>query len=297
MVGAEEGGPVTHAHPQDEGFYLLDGSCTFYAGGQTITAGAGTFVAVPRYTEHAFVASAGARLINFYLPAGFEMIVAGLGVPALRDGPPKPDEFSLPPRALVEKLGADYGQIPVHGTPFADPPLKQNMQTSPLLGAKALPLVAHADGAPAYWSNGVLWSVLADASNTDGSYTLFEELCPGGLSVPAHVHLYSDEVFYMLDGVIEFMAGGIRAVASKGTLVFVPKGTVHALKVRSERARLLNLYTQPGFERIIKLSGRLATARTLPPMDLEPNDVSASRRAELFAEVGMQTVAVGDPFD
>ena len=204
---AEEGGPVTHAHPQDEGFYLLDGSCTFYAGGQTITSAAGAFVAVPRYTEHAFVASAGARLINFYLPAGFEMIVAGLGAPALRDGPPNPDVFDLPPRALVEKLGADYRQIPVLGTPFADPPLKENMRTKPLLGSRALPLVAHVDSAPAYWSNGVLWSILAGSSNTDGNYTLFEELCPWGLSVPAHVHLYADEVFYMLDGEIEFYGG------------------------------------------------------------------------------------------
>ena len=147
-VVRRRGGRARHTRaPADEGFYLLDGTCTFYAGGQTITAGAGTFVAVPRYTEHAFVASAGARLINFYLPAGFEMIVAGLGVPALRDGPPKPGEFKLPPRALVEKLGADYGQIPILGTPFADPPLKENMLTKPLLGAKALPLVASADGA------------------------------------------------------------------------------------------------------------------------------------------------------
>ena len=199
--------------------------------------------------------------------------------------------------ALVEKLGADYGQIPVVGTPFADAPHKENMRTKPLLGAKARPLVAHAESAPAYWNNGVLCSVLADSSNTDGSYTLFEELCPGGLNVPAHVHLYSDEVFYMLDGEIEFMAGGIRTVASQGTLVFVPKGTVHAFKVRSERARLLNLYTQPGFERVIELNGRPAAARTLPPKDLQPHDVSASRKAELFAEVGMQTVAVGDPFD
>ena len=72
---------------------------------------------------------------------------------------------------------------------------------------------------------------------------------------------------------------------------------MHAFKVRSECARILNLYTQAGFERVIALSGLPPTSRTLPPKDLEPIDVPASRRDELFAEVGMQTVAVPDPFD
>ena len=107
MVGEEEGDPITHAHPQDEASYLIDGTCTFYAGGQTMRADACTFVAIPRYTEHAFVAAPGTRLINFYLPASFEMIVAGLGVSALRDEPPERGEVALPPRALVDKLGAD----------------------------------------------------------------------------------------------------------------------------------------------------------------------------------------------
>ena len=49
------------------------------------------------------------------------MIVAGLGAPALRNEPLIRSEFNLPPRPLVDKLGVDYGQVPVHGTPFADP--------------------------------------------------------------------------------------------------------------------------------------------------------------------------------
>lgn len=296
VLGADEGGPVTHTHPQDEGLYLIDGTCTFFAGGQTVSAKPGTFIAVPRHTEHAFIAAPGARFINFYLPAGFELIVAGLGAPATRNEPPNPDQFEVPPRALVDKLAADYGQVSVHGTPFVDPPLRENMNTAPLQGAKALPFAAHADTARSYWSNRILWSILAEGATTDFSYTLFEELCPIGSGAPPHVHLHADEAFYMLDGEAEFVAGNLRDRARAGTLVFIPKGTAHTFRVRSESARMLNFYTQAGFERLIELTGHPATANTLPPPDLKPMEVSTSRREQVFADVGMQMVALADPF-
>ena len=122
------------------------------------------------------MAAPGARFLNFYLPSGFEFIIAGLGVPALRNEPPEPGEFTLPPRALVDKLGADYGQIAVRGTPFADPPLLKNMATAALPGAAVPPFAINVSAAPAYWSNDILWSVLADGATTGGRYTLFEQL-------------------------------------------------------------------------------------------------------------------------
>lgn len=54
LVTPEGGGPCTHAHPVDEGLYVVSGHCTFNAGGQTISAGRGEFVAVPRYAQHSF---------------------------------------------------------------------------------------------------------------------------------------------------------------------------------------------------------------------------------------------------
>ena len=294
--GAQEGGPVTHTHTQDEGLYLVDGSCTFYAGGKTVEATAGNFVAVPRHTQHAFMAAPGSRFLNFYLPGGFEMMVTALGTAALRNDPPGADEWGLPTRALVEKLGADYGQASVHGTPFVDPPRRDHMITEPLEGAKAQPFAAHVTTAPSYWSNGILWSILADSVSTDGSYTLFEELCPLGSGAPPHIHLYADEVFYMLEGQAEFLAGNIRETAGTGSLIFVLRGTVHAFRVRSETARILNLYTQAGFERLIEATARPATAKTLPPADLPPIEIPASQRAHLFADIGMQVMAWPDPF-
>ncbi len=42
------GGPGAHAHPADEGLYVVSGHCTFHAGGETVSAGPGTFICVPR---------------------------------------------------------------------------------------------------------------------------------------------------------------------------------------------------------------------------------------------------------
>jgi quercetin dioxygenase-like cupin family protein len=47
-------GPGTHAHPSDEGLYVVGGHCTFHAGGETVEAGPGTFSSVPRLVEHSF---------------------------------------------------------------------------------------------------------------------------------------------------------------------------------------------------------------------------------------------------
>ena len=54
-VAAPGGGPPPHIHHfEDESFYILEGSVTFQAGGQTIHAKPGDFIHVPRGTVHSF---------------------------------------------------------------------------------------------------------------------------------------------------------------------------------------------------------------------------------------------------
>lgn len=48
-----------------------------------------------------------------------------------------------------------------------------------------------------------------------------------GDQAPPHVHLSSDEAFYVLDGEMDFLLGDERMVVSAGSLVFVPRGTTH----------------------------------------------------------------------
>ena len=269
--------------------------CTFNAGGQTISAGPESFVSVPRFTEHSFVVDApDTQLLNFYVPAGFELLLMGLAAPAERNELPPPD-VKLPPRRLVEQLSRDYGQIPVLGLPFADPPTADNIATKPTPGAAVSAFSRHGTTAPAYWSAGGLWIVLADGAATGGSYCMFSEIMPKGPAAPPHIHARMDEVFYILDGEADFLLGDRREKAAKGSLIFVPRGTVHGFAVLSDTIRLLNLYTPAGFERMITQLGEPTNCRELPPAGWKPPEVSRQLRDRVKADT-MSAVAVPNPF-
>ena len=58
----------------------------------------------------------------------------------------------------------------------------------------------------------------------------------GGFQIP-HWHEDLDEVFYVLEGEIEFLLDGHWRRAVAGSTVFVPAGTVHAFRNASDRRR------------------------------------------------------------
>jgi quercetin dioxygenase-like cupin family protein len=69
------GGPPPHIHArEDETFYLLEGDVEFLLGEQTVVAGPGDFVNVPRGTMHRFqnTGTETARLLLTFTPAGIE---------------------------------------------------------------------------------------------------------------------------------------------------------------------------------------------------------------------------------
>lgn len=298
LVSTDGGGPSAHTHTQDEGMYLVSGHCTYNAAGQVIPAGSGSFVAIPRHTEHSFVVDApGTQLLNFYLPAGFEMILMSVAVPAERNDLPPPDaDVQLPPRRLVEQLNRDYGVTEVLGKSFADPPSENNMVTKPTSGARVHPFRSDVATSPSYWHANGLFTVLADGPSTNDSYCLLEQLLPKDWSASPHLHEWADEVFYILDGEAEFLLDDRIDTAGKNALVFIPKGTVHALRIKSETARLLNLYTPAGFERSVAMLGEPTQLKTLPPLGWTQPEVADDQRARLFADIGMRPVAVLDPF-
>ena len=69
------GGPPPHIHRnEDETFYIVEGSCDFLLGDETITGGPGDFVNVPRGVVHRFhnAGSTTTRMILTFTPAGIE---------------------------------------------------------------------------------------------------------------------------------------------------------------------------------------------------------------------------------
>ena len=265
-------GPTRHDHPQDEGLYVLDGSVSFQPGGATFSAGPGSFVAVPRHTEHSFVVEEQAKLINFYLPAGFEMFLMGGAAPAMANTLP-PADLPMPPHELLVKLSEDYGGMP----------LTRERSTRPNPDAIAQPLVAHAATADASWYEGCRWSVLADGSTTGGSYCLFEVSVEQGQGIALHLREGVDEVHCLLEGEVEVQLDGHQKAMRAGAVSFAPRGTATSFRAKSATARLLVIHTAPGFERVLKAFGTGMPGTTTPVKQPTGDD---KRVSDLLAEVG-----------
>jgi len=287
------GGPPTHTHSSDEGFYVLEGKCTFRAGGVTVEAEAGSFILIPRETEHSFsVDQPQTHVLNFYTPAGFEMILMSIAGPALERKPPPPNAVPIPPRWILEELSREYGQKAVLGMPFVDMPTEQNSVTTASKINPIQPYMTSRDTAPAYWQESILWSVLASSEQTGGAFSLLEELCPMQSGPPPHTH-EQDEALYIMDGEITVQTEDWVSAVGAGSLVYIPRGTVHSFRVDSQTARLLNFYLPGGFEQTITTFAQPANALTLPPPNLTIKS-DGDRMKLLFERVGMRPVAGPD---
>jgi quercetin dioxygenase-like cupin family protein len=110
------GSPLHVHHREDEWFYVIEGEMTFWVGGTTIAAPAGSFVWGPRDVPHTFVvASDQARFLLVTEPAGFEAFMRALAEPAQSlTIPPAPE--GPPDMERVMSTAAEYG-IEILGPP------------------------------------------------------------------------------------------------------------------------------------------------------------------------------------
>ncbi len=85
------------------------------------------------------------------------------------------------------------------------------------------------------------------ARDTGGAFTLFEGVVTPGGSEPIHFHPAEDETFYVLEGTLNFLIGETWHEAQTGTVVYVPRGTVHGFHNESGTpARVLCLNVPGG---------------------------------------------------
>jgi quercetin dioxygenase-like cupin family protein len=73
-------GPGEHSHPEDDVFYILEGTMTMCVGEERIEAPKGSFVLVPGGTSHAFdnCSDAPAGMLNVTCPGPFEPHMPGI---------------------------------------------------------------------------------------------------------------------------------------------------------------------------------------------------------------------------
>lgn len=100
--GAPGFGPPPHIHHrEDEMFYVLDGSATFWCDGTEATYGPGGFCWLPKGLAHRFeMGPDGGRILQITTPAQFEDMIRDYGTSIGPDQPVDPEAPDVP--RLVE---------------------------------------------------------------------------------------------------------------------------------------------------------------------------------------------------
>ncbi len=115
-------------------------------------------------------------------------------------------------------------------------------------------------------------------------------MAPNGGSQP-HVQHREDECFYVLEGRFGFVVEGVRIEATLGSLVYVPKGNLHAFRNTDETPGRLLVSQTPGglYEGFVEEVGERMTDKNAPPPEDEPPE-DVERLAAVGALYGVEMV-------
>ena len=117
-----------------------------------------------------------------------------------------------------------------------------------------------------FWVLGDLYIFKVTGQESDGAFTVIEQVIQPQGGPPPHVHHREDEAFYILDGTFSFLSGETQAEYQTGAFVYIPKGTLHTFKNVSERpGKLLVVITPAGLEEFFYSIGSHADDATTPP--------------------------------
>ena len=110
---------------------------------------------------------------------------------------------------------------------------------------------------------------------------------PGG-GPPLHVQHREDESFYVLEGEYEFLVEGRTINAGAGSLIYVPKGNLHAHQNVGEGIGRMLVSQTPGglHERFFEEIGEEMKDGSTVPVSEDPPDME--RIAKLAAEYGIE---------
>ncbi len=157
--------------------------------------------------------------------------------------------------------------------------------------------VGPGEGRAVWVLGGQLLTYKVTAEQTGGAYSLFEvmsRLEEGG--PPPHVQHREDESFYVLEGEYEFLVEGRTINAGAGSLIYIPKGNLHAHKNVGEGTGRMLVSQTPGgsHERFFEEIGEPVDGDGGPLVFEGQPDLG--RIAEIAAEYGIEiTPPTGRP--
>jgi mannose-6-phosphate isomerase-like protein (cupin superfamily) len=106
---------------------------------------------------------------------------------------------------------------------------------------------------------GLDMKILLTTEATDGAISVLIVTHMPGEGPPDHVHFSQEEMFFILEGTYELAIGGRTSTAVPGTMVFIPRNTIHRFKnIGETRGRMLDWTLPGGQDRYFKAVSDLA---------------------------------------
>jgi quercetin dioxygenase-like cupin family protein len=115
------------------------------------------------------------------------------------------------------------------------------------------------------------YRILISGEQTDGNYAVIDMLVPPRGGPGPHAHKHFQEMFYVVEGEVEFKMEGGKYIAKKGSFVNIPLGgAVHCFKNTTDKlAHLLCTVVPAGLDSFFQEIGKPIEIGTfLPPPTL-----------------------------
>ena len=151
-----------------------------------------------------------------------------------------------------------------------------------------IPYMQAHEAGQAFYFLGTLMTLKAGSSETNGQFSLIEQVSPPEFATPLHIHHGEDEAMYILEGTYTFFVGDEVIRAGPGAFVYLPRDIPHAFRVEGDTpARLLQITTPAGIEQGFIEMGEAASARVLPPPHM-PTPEEIERMAAISARYNVE---------
>lgn len=234
--------PLHYHKRHAEVFYIIDGQVEWTADGETKVLGKGDLLYMPPNTPHKVRVLGGKPLRTLFLstPGGYE----DQGAVTRRFSK---EELDTPvAKALSAALG-DFNPLPADTT-YPDTSGPGPHHGKHHFGLAATARVAHNP------SGNVTSKILLSGPEGEGRFTIQDETWPADFNVQLHHHKKHWEVFYLLDGSIEWTINGETHEMHAGDVAYVPANTPHKVHVTGGRqANILFIYSPGGYEATVDL--------------------------------------------
>lgn len=153
------------------------------------------------------------------------------------------------------------------------------------------------EGTRSLWVLGELVTYKITSYQTGGAYSLFELTGQPGAGPPPHVQHREDEAFCVLEGEYEFLLEGRTIIAGAGSLIYVPRGNLHAHHSAGKGIGRMLVSQTPGglHERFFAEIGEENKDGAPAPVSEDTPDMD--RIAKIAAEYGIEIPPLGRSYN